>query len=196
MCNLCFCFCSKADLATLSLQMVVNREDYGLQMALDALHNTSELRCLQILRNLSYPLKKEITEPMRWSEDFKSNDFKLQIQIIYAYTKHLIQSDNRYHEKVTYSFCIKLLKFLSGHKVMIEKRVFAKEVLQSLQLLSKDYSMESSRISEATHLASMSFQMKAYGSLFEESLKESRTASRGDGDGKTRRRSSQTGNST
>lgn len=107
--------------------MKVNNNNYGLQIALDTFHRTSEVRCLQILQTLGNPLKHEMKEPIRWAQDFKSNNFKLKLQIFYAHTEHLIQNIFKYYNKVTYNYSIDLLKVLTGPTVMIEKRVFAKE---------------------------------------------------------------------
>lgn len=185
--NVALVFVPTANLATLSLTMRLNGDNFGMQMVLDALHHSPQLICYQILQIMGKSLKQEMKESIRWTENFKSSDFKSGMQIIYAYTKHLIENDHKYFQKVSYNFAINLLKVLSGPKVMIEKRVFAKEALESLKRVEKDYSLDGSRIAEADYLALHSRHMKYYKKLLENSLEDSRRPSLGDPEKKLRK---------
>lgn len=163
--------------------------DFGIQMVLNALHETPAVRSHQVLQRMGNSLIQEMAESMKWTDNFKSNDYKTEILILCAYTKRLIETDRKYSQKAAYVVAIDLLKMLSGPKVTIEKQVFAKEALNFLKLAAKYHSLNPSRVSEATSLALHSPHMESYEDLLNKSLKASRTVSLVDPNGTTRKHS-------
>lgn len=162
--------------------MELKPEGSKLQVSLETLDHQSEVESLKIIQKLGTSLKQDLQEPLRWKDDFK-----LQLQLIYAYALHLIQTDPHHSQKLSYLFSITVLRSLSQPStVSIEKQTFADQALKLLLIQSRENSLDSHRITRASYLASLSSHQSQYESLFEASLKESRAASLGDRKAHTR----------